>query len=270
MSAATTSAPAPLAPTQVGLGTALTRTCRAEWSRLWSVRSTWWFALATAAAGLGIGLILGLDASDGADMEAPVSGAWTGGQFAGLFILFGLLATAVVTTTGDHTTGGIVPSLQWTPRRGVLLTARTLVVTLTTTLLGLVVAALAGVVVWFVVPRFGLPVDGAVTVLGGLSFVFAVPVLMAVGLGLLTRSTAGGLVSVLALVIVIPLLFGNMPVELAQRIAEYVPGSSVIFLVFGEGPEGMTEAKARTIVAAWAVGAMLLGGLRLLRTDADR
>lgn len=256
---------------QVGAGTAWVRTARAEWGRLWSVRSTWWFSLATAAAGLGIGLILGIDTADdppGGDI--PVDGAWTGGQFAGLFILFGLLATAVVTTTGDHTTGGIVPSLQWTPRRGVLLTARTVVVTATLTLYGLLLATLASVVVWRFVPSFGLPLDGAVSVAGSLSTVFVTGLLLAVGLGLLTRSAAGGLVSVIALVLVIPLLFGNMPVELAQQVAAHVPGSGVIFLVFGEGPEGMTEARARTIVAAWAAVAMVLGGLRLLRTDAGR
>jgi hypothetical protein len=253
----------------VGVVQAFRRTCRAEWSRLWSVRSTWWFALATAVAGLGIGLILALDAADSTEMEVPSEGAWAGGRFAGMFVLFGLLATAVVTTTGDHTTGGIVPSLQWTPRRGILLAARTTVVTATTTLYGLFVVTLASTIVWWIVPRFGLPADGAATVLGSVAYVFATMTLMSVGLGLLTRSTAGGLVSVISLVIVVPLLLGNMPFEVAQRIAEAVPGSSVILLVAGEGPEGLTEARARLILAAWAAGAMVLGGLRLLRADAD-
>jgi ABC-2 type transport system permease protein len=254
----------------VGVPQAFLRTCRAEWSRLWSVRSTWWFVLATAVAGLGIGLILGLDAADSPGMDVPTEGAWTGGRFAGMFILFGLLATAVVSTTGDHTTAGIVPSLQWTPRRGILLSARTVVVTATTTLYGLLLVALAGILVWWLVPRFGLPGDGAGAVLGDLAYAFATGALMSVGLGLLTRSTAGGLVSVIALVIVIPILFGNLPFEAAQRIAEYVPGTSVISLVVGEGPEGMAPDRARLTLALWAAGSMLLGGLRLLRSDADR
>lgn len=258
------------APPTVGVAQAFSHTCRAEWSRLWSVRSTWWFALATAVAGLGIGLILGLDAADSPEMDVPTEGAWTGGRFAGMFVLFGLLATAVVSTTGDHTTGGIVPSLQWTPRRGILLAARTTVVAGTMTLYGLVLVALTGLLVWWLVPRFGLPGDGASAVAADVAYVFAAGSLLAVGLGLLTRSTAGGLVAVLALVIVVPLLFGNLPFELAQRVAEYVPGSSVILLVVGEGPDGMTEARARGILAAWAAGAMALGGLRLLRFDADR
>ena len=73
-----------------------------------------------------------------------------------MFILFGILATAVVTTTGDHATGGIVPSLQWTPRRGILLTARTLVVVGTTSLYALLLVTLTSILVYTVVPSFGL------------------------------------------------------------------------------------------------------------------
>jgi ABC-2 type transport system permease protein len=249
---------------------ALLRTCRAEWSRLWSVRSTWWFVLASAVAGLGIGALLATDAASNPGMEVPNEGAWAGGRFASMFILFGILATAVVTTTGDHVTGGIVPSLQWTPRRGILLTARTLVVVGTTSLYALLLVTLTSVLVYTVVPAFGLTLpDGAAT-LGGMAWVFVTGTLLAVGLGLLTRSTAGGLVLVIALVLVLPLLLGNLPFELAQRIAEVTPGMNVMHLIFEEGPEGMTITSARVTLVCWAAGAMLLGGWRLLTRDADR
>jgi ABC-2 type transport system permease protein len=54
-----------------------------------------------------------------------------------MFALFGIVAMAVVTSTADYGTGGIVATLQWTPRRVVLLTARTGVILATTTVLGL-------------------------------------------------------------------------------------------------------------------------------------
>ncbi|WP_377642122.1 hypothetical protein [Oryzobacter terrae] len=258
------------ARTAVGVPQAFLRTCRAEWSRLWTVRSTWWFALATAVAGIGIGLLLGLDAADSPDMEVPAEGAFAGGRFAGMFVLFGLLATAVVATTGDHATGGIVPSLQWTPRRGILLSARTAVVTATFTLYGLLVVTAASLLVRVLVPGFGLPADGTLAVLGDVGFGYVTCVLMAVGLGLFLRSTPGGLVTVIALVIVVPLVFGNLPFELAQRIAEYVPGTSVITLIVNEGNEVLSDGKARLVLAAWAVGSMLLGSARLLRSDAGQ
>ena len=258
------------APSTVAVPRAFARTCRAEWSRLWSVRSTWWFVLATAVAGLGIGAILASDASSNPGMEVPPAGAWTGGQFAGMFILFGLLATSVVTTTGDHVTGGIVPSLQWTPRRLILLTARTGVVVGTATAYGLLLVTLASLVVWRFVPSFGLPADGGASTLGGMAFVFATGSLLSVGLGLVTRSTAGGLVGVIALVLVLPLLLGNLPFEAAQQLAEVMPGTSVMHLIFEEGPEGMTTTSARVTLATWSTVAMVLGGWRLLSRDADR
>ena len=258
------------APTSVAVPQAFLHTCRAEWSRLWSVRSTWWFALATAAAGLGIGLLLGLDAAGKPGTNLPAEGAFAGGRFAGMFVLFGLLAMAVVTTTGDHATGGIVPTLQWTPRRGVLLASRTTVITATVALYGMLVVTAASLLVRVIVPTFGLPADGTFAVLGDVAYGYLTCVLMSVGLGLLLRSTPGGLVTVIALVIVIPLIFGNLPFEPAQRIAEYAPGTSVITLIVNEGNEVVSDDRARLTLAVWALGSMLLGSARLLRSDAGQ
>lgn len=266
MSTARTATPANAST--VGVPQAFWRSCRAEWSRLWSLRSTWWFAIATAVAGIGISLLLGLDSANSPDMEIPDEGAFAGGRFAAMFVLFGLLAIAVLATTGDHTTGGIVPSLQWTPRRGILLAARTLVIGATTTLYGLLLVTAASLVVLVTTPRFGLVADGATAVLVSTGYVFLTCALMSIGIGLLTRSTAAGLVGVIALVIVLPILLGNLPFEVTQRIAEYVPGTSVIILVLQEGSEAISEDRARLTLAAWAVGSMLLGSARLLRSDA--
>ena len=81
---------------------------------------------------------------------------------------------------------------------------------------------------------------------------------------------AGALVTVIALILVLPLVLGNLPQEWAQDVAALLPGSSVIFLISGEGlSDGMTVASARTTMAAWAVAAIAAGGWRL-RTDASR
>lgn len=248
---------------------ALTRTCRAEWARLWTVRTTWWFAAVTSVAALGLGVLLGTDAASG-PTEVPARGAWAGGRIVSMFVLVGLLATAVVATTGDHVTRGIVPTLQWTPRRGVLLTARAAVVVATLTALGGLIVAGASVVVRLVVPAFALDPGVGVRVVGEATLVFGLGCLLAVGLGLLTRSTAGGLVLVFALVLVLPVLFGNLPFEVTQRIYEWLPGTAVVRLLPEEGPPGMTPATARALLAGWAGLALAAGGWRLLRTDADR
>lgn len=249
----------------------LARTGRAEWSRIWSVRSSWVLALVTAVAVVGLGTIIGLDAAGDPSQVPSDASAWDGGRPTALFALFGVLALAVVTSAADHVTGGIVPTLQWTPRRGVLLAARAAVVVAAVTLLGVLLVATASLVVWLLLPDIGLPVAQGAEMSGGLAFVYATAALLAVGLGLLLRSTAGGLVTVLALVLVLPPLLGNLPYDWAVDLAALMPGSSAVFLILGEGPsDDMTTASSRVTLAAWALTALAAGGWRLLRTDANR
>ena len=77
--------------------------------------------------------------------------------------------------------------------------------------------------------------------------------------------------TVIALVLVLPPLLGNLPYDWAVDLSALMPGSNVIYLIFGEGPkDDMTDASARTILAAWAAAAVLAGGWRLTRTDSNR
>ncbi len=249
----------------------LARTGGAEWTRIWSLRSSWVFALVTAVAVVGLGAIIGSDGAD--DPSGPPADvtAWDGGRLTAMFALFGVLALSVVTSAADHGTGGIVPTLQWTPRRGVLLAARAGVIVATTTLLALHLVTAATLVVWSQLPEVGLPVrDGAET-LGGLAFVFGSGALLAVGLGLALRSTAGALVTVIALVMVLPPLLANLPYDWAVSTSAALPGSSALYLIFGEGPsDDMTTTSTRLTLAGWALAALAAGGWRLIRTDADR
>jgi hypothetical protein len=247
------------------------RTGRAEWRRIWTVRSSWVLALVTAVVVVGIGTIVGHDAANDPSTVPRDASAWHGGRPTAMFALFGILALAVVTATADHGTGGIVPTLQWTPRRGVLLAARVGVIVATATLLGVLVVTAASVVVWAQLPELGLPPGDGAAILGGVSFVLAGGALLAVGLGLALRSTAGGLVSVIALVLVLPMLFAQLPYEWSVELSARLPGSGALYLIFGEGPtDDMTTTSARLTLAAWAVAALLAGGWRLLRADADR
>jgi ABC-2 type transport system permease protein len=249
----------------------LARTGRAEWSRIWSVRSSWIFALVTAVAVVGIGAIIGADAADDPSSVSAGSSAWDGGQLTAMFALLGILAMAVVTGTADHGTGGIVPALQWTPRRAVLLVARAGVIVATMSLLGVLLVAAASAVVWAFLPDLGLPVQEGAEMLGGLGLIYASGALLAVGLGLFLRSTAGGLVTVIALVLVLPPLLANLPYDWAVDLSALLPGSNALFLIFGEGPrDDMTVASSRLTLGAWALAALLAGGWRLLRTDANR
>lgn len=90
----------------------LINTTSAEWRRIWSVRSSWILAGVTGCAVVGFGAMAAQ--TDPASVT-PGSTAWDAGQSSGMFALFGILALAAVTATADYGTGGIVPTLQWTP-----------------------------------------------------------------------------------------------------------------------------------------------------------
>jgi hypothetical protein len=252
-------------------GTILVRTGLAESSRIWSVRSSWIFVLVTAVAVVGMGSLIGSDAARDPSGVSEGATAWDGGRLTAVFALFGTLALAVVVTTADYGTGGIVPTLQWTPRRGVLLAARAGVVTAWATALGVVLVAAASTVIWTFLPEVGLPAGKGAEVLGGLALVFGFGALLAVGLGLALRSTAGALVIVIALVLVLPMLLARLGYVWSTELSARMPGSGVLFLIFGEGPsDDMTVTSARVTLAAWALGSLAVGGWRLLRTDANR
>jgi hypothetical protein len=62
-----------------------------------------------------------------------------------------------------------------------------------------------------------------------------------------------------------------LPYEWSVTSSARMPGSSALFLIFGEGPhEDMTTASARLTLGLWALALLVAGGLRLIRTDADR
>jgi hypothetical protein len=247
------------------------RTGRAEWTRVWSVRSSWVVAAVTALAVVGLGVTIGLDAANDVSGAPANATAWDGGRPSAMFALFGILALSVVTGAADHATGAIVPSLQWTPRRGMLLTARAVVIAGTATILGLLLVATACTAIWVFVPQVDLWNSAGLTMLAELGLVYACCALLGVGLALFLRSAAGALVTVIALVLVLPPLLAQLPYDWAVTVTALLPGTNVLHLIFGQGPsEEMTATSARLVLAGWAAAAVLAGGWRLLRTDADR
>ena len=243
----------------------LFRTVAAEWARLWTVRTTWLFLAAGALVMVGIAAAAGSSAAS--DQQAAGDAAWAAAEFTTLPGQFAFLALALTLVTSDYATGGIVPSLQWTTRRTVLLLARWAVaVTVATT--AAVLLALAAVLTALVASRgaLDLPADGA-DVLGTVALVVAAGATLGVGLGFLLRSTAGVLVSVFLVMLVLPIMLPNLPLEWGDDVARRLPGTGAVYLLIGE-VDGMTTASSVTVLLVWAGAALALGWLRFVRTDA--
>ncbi|WP_051683974.1 ABC transporter permease [Blastococcus sp. URHD0036] len=234
------------------------------WIRLRSVRSTWWCSAVyvVVAAGFGWLAAAGTPSSSRADVAVEV--ALTGFGFAQL----ALVVLGVLAVSAEFGTGSAVSALVAVPRRTAWLAATTAVVVawaaLVTALVavGCAVAARALVAVPggvsltdpAVLQDLGLQVAGAVLV-----------TVLAVGLGVLLRSTAGGVGLGIALVFVLPPVLavgGSRWTSLgSQALPALRVGRESFLAVTTTWPVGLAVA------GAWAVGAWVLGALLLERRD---
>lgn len=162
---------------------------------MWTVRSTWLFTLIATSVLVGLGTLLGFEsAADPADIQGEP--AWTTASFIAMPAQFAFLGLALVTVTSDYATGGIVTTLQWTPRRGTLFAARTLVTVLVATGIGVALTT-ASALAAKTTARDALTLHAAdgLDMLGKVGFVFTAGTVLAVGLGFLLRNTAGGIIA---------------------------------------------------------------------------
>lgn len=249
-------------PQDIPARTLLLRSATAEWTRLWTLRSTWWALLAGAGLMLFIGAAAGAghEGGDPAPIWKPAQVALVPGQFA--FLLAVLLAV-----TGEYSTGAIRSTLQWVPRRGFALAARLLVPVGCVTASAVIVSAVTGLVAWGFVGRAAEVVGADIAVsLGRIALVVAFGGLLAAGFGLLLRSAAGTLTVIFLLILALPIALGNSGVPWLISISDHLPGRAIVSVLDTEA--GNLSASAIAIVMiAWTAVAVLSGGWSLLRRD---
>jgi len=240
----------------------LTAVLRSEWTKLVSLRSTWWAAATYVLVAGGFGWLAASTNPSADSASSAVRITLIGFGFA----QFAVLALAVVAAAGEFASGSVLASLVAVPRRVRWLAAKTGVV-------AGAVAALTGVLAlacWLAARTLtavpgGVPLDGGVgrdlllqVVAAGLTAV------LAVGLGAVLRSTAGGVSAGVGLVFGLPLLlplFGSAGEWLAEAMPVLRVGADP-FLV-----AGTTGAVGLAVTAAWAAGTWLLAAVLLVRRD---
>lgn len=187
---------------------------RSEWVKFRSLRSLWWTLLAMVTLSVTVTLLVSSgEPADYAALSAEERREWdpTGLSLTSFFV--GQLAVCllgVLTVTSEYATGTIRTSLAAMPRRGRLLAAKTLV------LAG--VALAAGQVTSFAcfltgqamigrrdgTPTASLADPGAPGAVIGIGLYLAAIGLLAVAVGTLTRSTAGGLAVLVGVTLLVP------------------------------------------------------------------
>lgn len=252
-----------------GGGGPVARALAGEWARLWTVPSTWWCLVAAAAVMLGLGVAFAMEAAADPVTARPPEPAWVAGEFAVLAAQFLLLGMVTLAVTSEYATGAISATLQWTPRRGLLLVARAVVPAGVATIVGVVLAAAADIAAGVAFNRLELPAADTARSLGTIAIVLLSGALLTIGVGLVLRSAAGTLSTVLLLWLVLPLALPAFDIAWLRTAAEHLPGSAAMSLFAGLSVvDGLDGRPAVAVLAAWAGVALVAGAISFLKRDA--
>ena len=252
---------------------------RAEWIKLRTLTSTWVTSAITIVITVlfGAGLAMGYAGSPERADEAKTMIA--SGSMMGMIVVAVLGALVV---TGEYASGQIRSSVMAVPRRGRLFVAKALVVSGFSFVLGVVCVALSYAISYpFMKGHAGSLTDAHyLGLFWGTGLSFAVVALMALGLGYLTRSTAGAITMVVSLLFVAPIPFGLMAGrwQWAVKVVGLLPDtvstavSDPFSLAHHWGRAGtetfLQHWQAIAVFAAWALIPLVIAGVIFTRRDA--
>ncbi|MDP9737430.1 ABC transporter permease subunit [Curtobacterium sp. 260] len=265
MSAATATA----MPDRVGLG--FGRLVRSEWIKFRSIRSTWWCYAIIVVLTIGLGALLGLYAPivglpEGAEVTQAVANA----QIVNLSISsvgFTVLVAAVLGVliiTGEYGTGQVRSTFTADPGRtgailakAVVLAVATFVVSAAATWIGVVLVALfqadKGVHADLADPAVFMPILGSSVYVTGIA-------LLAFGIGLLVRSSAGGIAIALGVLLVLPIVLqlfaGLVDQQWLLDVSRFLPDQAGSQLYTYERSAGQ-PAPEGVVLNGWAGGGVL-------------
>jgi ABC-2 type transport system permease protein len=252
---------------------------RAEWTKLRTVRSTWW-ALALIAVDMvvfgalfcaryGIG---GISPSDRAGFDPA---AWSLSGFFVAQLAAGVLG--VLAVTSEYATGSIRATLAAAPQRQAVLAAKAAVVWTSALLVGTVSSAAAVLVGQAILAHKGLQAHlsdpGVPRSLLGAGLYLAVLALLALGLGVVVRSTVGATAVVTGLVFILPGIVGALPASWERTVTPWLPSDAGQALIGRTkfAPQGLhllSPWVGSAVVCAYAAAALAAAVVVLNRRDA--
>ena len=212
-------------------------TLRSEWTKIRSVRSTYWTLLALLVISVGIGAAITGGVAAHWSQTSPADRATfdaTATSLAGLFFLGELVIVVLgaLTITSEYSTGMIRTSLTVMPRRGVLYGAKASVFAV----VALVIAFVTSFASFFVGQALLASTHAGATlsqpnVLGaviGAALYVTLCGLFAFGLGAILRSTAGAMTTAYGLLFLLPQLAKALPGAWYADVERWLPGGDVV------------------------------------------
>jgi len=247
------------------------RLLRSEWTKLWTVRSTWWAAPLTIVVHTGIVWMITFVSTQN---SADIGGAATAVVLS-LGVLFSQLVIsvlAILAVTGEYSTGMIRSTLTAAPTRTPALLAKALVVVAVSFGVGVVTTVLSWAVTYLVLGsanRIDLSDPTNQRILAGIPLYLAAIALLAFAIGALLRHSAAALATVLGLLIVLENILAEIPVAFIEAISPYLPstaGKQIVMESSADAALGPWQGYA--VLVAWGLVALTAAAVLLRRRDA--
>ena len=249
---------------------------RSEFTKIRSVRSTYWTLVTLVVVTIGIGTLACVGAfSRGAD-HGPLFDA-TQRSLAGLILgQLIIVVLGALTVTSEYSTGMIRTSLTVQPRRGTLLAAKGVIFFLVSLVTGLVASFVSFFIGQAILSSKHLGVslgDPNVlrAVVGGALFL-AVCGMLAFGLGTLLRHTAGAITASIGLLFVLFVLINFLPSSWQNHVDKWIPfnaGSQIWSTIPVHGdPPMFSPWTGFAVFTGYAVIAIVAGAVAFRKRDA--
>jgi ABC-2 type transport system permease protein len=279
-----------------------------EFTKIRSVRSTYWTlgALFIVSVGLGVAITAGT-AANFANNPGNKAGFDATQASLGAFFEIGQLIIAVLgamVITSEYSTGMIRTSLTAQPRRGVVYAAKAIVFTAVTLVISIVTAFVAFFVGQAIYSSKGvsaslfhtvtIPANANVncnpngctatfsgtdvitastvlTAIIGTALFVTIVALIAYGVGSILRHTAGAIATVIALLFIIPILEQTLPNDWRWDIMRFLPDAAtrvISVTVGGDNPHLWSAWPQLGVTALWAAALVGIGAYLFRKRDA--
>lgn len=248
----------------------LARVAGSEWIKFRSLRSSWYVLLAAAVVMVGIGLAIAYNTRNpvGLQEEDAVASATMQGYYLAE-LLVGVLGALFV--TGDYASGMVRSTFAAVPARTPVLLAKagvfTAVALLTFTVTSLVTFLSSQALLSHWRPGYSLSDPTALRAVLGTGLFLTLIGLLGVAFGWLVRSTAGAISAFLALLLVLPVVFGQLLGSWGADVAKYLPSTGESFIVSVRDRTMLAPWAGLGVLAAWVAVALAVAAVQLRRRD---
>jgi ABC-2 type transport system permease protein len=251
------------------------RVLRAEWSKLWSLRSTWITLGVAVLIAVGFGWIASASYSPTGQVHGPAADAHSAVDLAlgGLtFTQLALGVLGVLITAGEYSTGMVRSTMAAVPRRLPVLWSKAAVyffVVLIPTTVAFFVSFLIGEsLVSGTKIALTLSDPGVLRALFGAGLLMALSGVLGIALGSLLRSVAGGIGAFVFGVLLLGELVTLLPTSVSDAIGPYTPGNAGSALVtLAQSSDSLSPGAGLAVFAGWVALALAGAAYRLVRSD---